>query len=178
MSGMSEGQREKFAAAAEQVIKDFPQSDPRLFAHVTSTPMPATQAATEEWIIIEALNRVSLIDIMLDAAREAKFGERVSGHMLQTFAMAIRAHFAKKATATLTTATDLRKEALKSLESAYMAGYFAGSVESSPTDPDALERAICSWESSPKAYGILTSLKHLSVAAGPGAEGDRNKPQQ
>lgn len=46
------------------------------------------------WTALEALNGVSLIDIMLEAARAKGFFNRVSAFMLDTFAKAIRSHLA------------------------------------------------------------------------------------
>jgi hypothetical protein len=64
-----------------------------------STPTRDPQGAESgrDWNVIEALNGVSLIDIMLEASREARPSITVSAYMLDTFAKAIRAHFAKKA---------------------------------------------------------------------------------
>lgn len=56
-----------------------------------------SRSINENWATIEALNGTSLIDLMLQAAREQGFADRISGHMLQTFAMAIRKHFAHAA---------------------------------------------------------------------------------
>ncbi len=59
-----------------------------------------SRSINENWVVIEALNRVSLIDIMLDAVRGTMLGKQTSAHMLDAFAKAIRSHFAKKAIAT------------------------------------------------------------------------------
>lgn len=77
------------------------------------------------WQVIEGLNGVSLLDIMLKAATEKGFGNRVSAFMLDTFAKAIRSHFAARA---LASKSNERAEAVGKLVEA--------AIDAEPECPD------------------------------------------